>query len=202
MIISRIEYLKNKRSNIYIDDKIAFVLYKGDLCKYNLNEGEEITIDLYERIISETLCKRAFLRSMHLLEKKDYTTREIREKLSSALYPEKAVEYAVSELEGFGYLNDLRYAERYIELSCEKRSRREISHKLSEKGISRAIIEEAFINTRENGYIIDENELITEILKKRHYFEKDHTPQEKSKQYNYLMSKGFSSEAVINALKN
>ena len=61
MTITGIEpYPKGKgRVAIYLNDKFAFVLYKGELSQYGLETGMTVDDELYGKILSETLFIRA-----------------------------------------------------------------------------------------------------------------------------------------------
>ena len=73
MIITSIKEYDKKRSQIYIDGEKAFLLYKGEIRKYKLEQDKEIDQITYDVIVREVLGKRAILRAMNLLQKKDYT---------------------------------------------------------------------------------------------------------------------------------
>lgn len=201
MIVTKIQSLDKKRYIVYVDDRVAFVLYKGDLFTYKVEEGSELSDDIYKRICDEVLKKRVLLRLGHLLEKRDYTKRQLRDKLRDGYYPEEVIDYGIEKVIGYGFVDDKRYAMRYIECYITKRSIKRIKSDLFTKGIDREIIEEALLETMDDGLVQDEAALIQDILRKRHYYEKEHTIQENAKQFNYLASKGFSISAIKSELK-
>lgn len=201
MIVTKIQSLDKKRYIVYVDDRVAFVLYKGDLFTYRVEEGSELSGDIYKRICDEVLKKRVMLRLGHLLEKRDYTKRQLRDKLRDGYYPEEVIDYGIEKVIGYGFVDDKRYAMRYIECYITKRSIKRIKSDLFTKGIDREIIEEALLETMDDGLVQDEAALIQDILRKRHYYEKEHTIQENAKQFNYLASKGFSISAIKSELK-
>ena len=92
MKITGIEEVSKSRSKIDIDNEFAFVLYKGELRLYQIVLGEEISEKAYREIMKEVLPKRAKLRAMNLLTKRDYTTARLREKLVQGGYPASVVE--------------------------------------------------------------------------------------------------------------
>jgi len=201
MIVTKVQPLDKKRNIVYVDDRVAFVLYKGDLFTYRIEEDTELSDDTYNKICEEVLKKRALLRLGHLLEKRDYTERQLRDKLHEGYYPDDVIEYAVNKVIGYGFVDDKRYTSRYIECYLQKKSKQRIKSDLFTKGIGKDIIEAAFCELEDDGLVQDEAELIRDILRKRHYYEKEHTMQENAKQFNYLMSKGFSLSAIKNELK-
>lgn len=204
MIVTRINPLDKKRYEIYLDNKLAFVLYKSELRSFDLQENGEMTQSDYDEIVDNILPKRALLRCGHLLEKRDYTKKQLEDKLKLSHYPESSIEYAINKVIGYGFINDVNYAKRYIECKLDKISKQSIKRKLWEKGIDKADIDRAFELVEEDGVVQNEDELIQKILTKRHYFDSDLNSidnKERNKQYNYLRSKGFSNDAIIRNLK-
>lgn len=212
MIISKVNLLSKNRYEIYIDEKLAFVLYKSELCKYGIKAGFEISEELYSDIVKNTLYKRALLRCSHLLERRDYTSYELYKKLKEGAYPIDAADYAINKLISYGYVNDESYARRYIESYISSRSLNRIKQDLYKKGIKSDIFDKAWNILSEDGIEVDEEGLINKLLEKRHYFDKisdiknnegsrDDLVKEYNKQFNYLMTKGFKSENIKKALK-
>ena len=169
MLVTQVTELSKSRSKVYIDQKFAFVLYKGELRLYHIKEGEELRTEDYRTIMQEVLPKRAKLRAMNLLQGREYTTSQLRTKLQKGYYPPEIIEQAIEYVAGFHYIDDLRYAVDYITYHENSRSRRRIEQDLQGKGISSATIEEAWQNWRENGGEQDEQSMIRELLRKKHY---------------------------------
>ena len=69
MQVMQISGLDKKRMRIFLEDGRSFVLYRGEVRRYSLEEGAELSAGQYEEICSEILKKRARRRTMHLLEK-------------------------------------------------------------------------------------------------------------------------------------
>ena len=55
--------------------------YKGELKRFGIKQGEDLTQENYEKIQNEVLLKRAKKRAMHLLEDMDRTESALRKKL-------------------------------------------------------------------------------------------------------------------------
>lgn len=201
MEITKLQLLDKKRYIVYLDNNIAFVLYKGDLFTYGINEGENMSEEIYNTICVDVLRKRALLRLGHLLEKRDYTEKQLRDKLREGYYPTEVIDFAIDKVKGYGFVDDYRYAMRFIECSISKKSKQRIKTDLFGKGIDKNIIDVAFEELESDGVLQDEAALVREMLRKRHYYEKEHTMQENAKQFNYLMSKGFSISAIKSELK-
>ncbi len=198
MTITGIEpYSKGKgREAVYLNDKFAFVLYKGELSQYGLECGMTVDDELYEKIMKETVFPRARKRGMNLLMKMDRTEADVRGKLSEGGYPPEAVDDAITYLKSFHYIDDMRYASEYIRCKSSSMSRKQIGLKLSQKGVDKSIVEEAFTEFDDESGQDNrsaEKQLIRKLILKR-------CPQgvadldynAKQKLYAYLYGKGFS----------
>ena len=53
MLVTQVTELSKSRSKVYIDQKFAFVLYKGELRLYHIKEGEELRTEDYRTIMQE-----------------------------------------------------------------------------------------------------------------------------------------------------
>ena len=91
MIISQLESISYARYKVFIDEEFAFVLYKGELSRYSIQLGAELSVEVYNKIKTEVIFKRAKLKAMHLLERMNRTESNLRQKLKQGLYPEDAL---------------------------------------------------------------------------------------------------------------
>ncbi len=201
MKVTAFEELSASRSKVYIDGEFAFVLYKGELRSYRLRAGEEIAQKDYDEIMKEVLPKRAKLRAMNLLAKREYTERQLRDKLKAGYYPQRVIEEALAYVAGFHYTDDLRYACDYIMGHEDTRSRRRIEQDLLGKGIDRDVLEQAWSRWEEQGGRQDDAAMIQALLKKRGYDVEKAERKERQRTYSFLVRKGFSGDAVRKALK-
>lgn len=200
MIITKITELSKSRCKVYIDEKFAFVLYKGELRLYHIEEGKELSQLDYEEILSTVLPKRAKLRAMNLLQKRSYTEKQLRDKLEEGLYPTDIIEEAIEYVKSFRYIDDLQYAMDYISCYEERKARKKLESELLRKGISKEILENAFCKWEESGGQQDEMTMIQEYLEKKHYNEAGDI-KEKSRIYGFLLRKGFSPERIQEAMR-
>lgn len=200
MLITKIEELDKKRTRIYIDEEFAFVLYKGELRTYKLEEGQEIGIEEYNRIVEETLPKRAKLRCMNLLKARAYTERQLREKLARSEYPERIIEEAIAYVKSFGYVDDRQYAQDFIASHMAGRSCRRMEQDLMGKGIGRDIIQEVMSDMEEEGEMPEETDMAAKILKKKNYDPETASNKEKQKMAALLYRKGFQMDTIRSVL--
>lgn len=196
MIVTDIVELTKSRCRVFIDGSFAFVLYKGELRKYSVEKDKEITVEVYSELTALVLPKRAKMRSMKLLENKDYTEKQLRDKLKQGEYPKEAIEEAVSYVKSYHYIDDDRYAAAYIEYHMENKSRQRIFQDLLKKGIDKACIEKQWEKLELMGLQGNEEEMIRALLEKKHYFEKTADIKEQRRVYAFLMRRGFSGDLV------
>lgn len=196
MIVTDIVELTKSRSKVFIDGSFAFVLYKGELRRYSLAPEKEITDEIYEEVMKTILPKRAKMRSMKLLQNKEYTEKQLRDKLQQGGYPEEVIEDAVSYMKSYRYIDDDRYAAAYIEYHIENKSRQCIIQELLKRGISRECVERQWNHLERMGVKGNEEEMIRAILEKKHYFEKQADIKEQRRIYAFLMRRGFSGNLV------
>lgn len=199
MIVTRTEAVTKTKYKVYIDGQFAFVLYKGELSRYHVIEGQGLPEEAYEKIRDEVLTKRAKLRAMHLLNAMGRTESQLTEKLKQGGYPEDIVKEALAYVKSFGYVNDINYARNFIDNRKDKKSRKEIVILLKGKGVSDEDIERAM----EECYGKDTAVLaIEKLMRKRRYAPGEASYEEKQKFMAYLMRKGFSYDDVCRALEN
>ncbi len=196
MIITEMTELDKKRYKVFIDGEYAFVLYKGEIRDYSLKSGAEISENIYNEIMSVVLPKRAKLRAMNLLQKKDYTEKQLRDKLLEGMYPAGIIDDAVSYVKSFRYIDDDRYARDYITYQMENRSRSRITQDLLGKGLSKEVIMGAI----QELYAEDEGEVeinqIRALLAKKHYDTENCDYKEKQKMMAFLLRKGYSMSLI------
>ena len=200
MKITAIEELSKARSRVWIDGEFAFVLYKGELRLYRIREGEEITEEALKTIRQEVLPKRAKLRAMNLLKSREYTTKQLHDKLKQGGYPEDIITQALDYVASYHYTDDLRYAVSYMQSHETDKSRRRIEQDLMRKGIGKETLEKAWQTWEARGGEQDEQQMISELLEKRGYCPREADIREKQRLYGFLMRRGFSGEQVRKAL--
>lgn len=145
------------------------------------------------------LRKRARLRCMHLLERRDYTEKQLRDKLrlGKTDYPQEIIDDALAYVKSYRYVDDARYARQYVESVKERKSRRQITQELYRKGVARDLVEAAFEETEQ----IPEEELIRFWMEKRRYCPETADLKEKRRMYAFLMRKGFSTAHVSSMMR-
>ena len=167
MKVTQIEEISKSRARVYIDEEFAFVLYKGELRSFHIRADEEVSEEDYRNIMEEVLPRRAKLRAMNLLKSREYTVKQLHDKLKDGGYPEEITEQALDYVESFHYTDDLRYATGFIRNHEGNRSRRRIEQDLLGKGIDRTVLEQAWATWEEEGGCQDEGAMIQALLEKK-----------------------------------
>ena len=196
MTVTEIRPISKTRSRVYLDGGQAFVLYKGELRKYQIREGEELDEETQQELYTQVLPKRAKLRAMNLLKNRQYTERQLMDKLLLGGYDQETAQKAVDYVKAYRYVDDSRYACDYISCHMGSHSLKEIEQKLLQKGVDRQLIRSAMEELEENGFVPDEEEMIRKLLEKKRYSAEHASEKDKQRIYSYLYRKGFSIDTA------
>ena len=197
MIITNIEAVTKAKSRVYIDEQLAFVLYKGELSRYKIKKDEEISEETYREIIDEVLTKRAKIRCIYLLKSMDRTEYQLRTKLKQGGYPEEAVNTAIEYVKNLHYIDDNRYAQYYIEGRTGSKSKQQITQDLLRRGISKELIQSIYEQQEPE----DETDQIRKWVEKKRVDLETADPKEIIRLYGFLMRKGFQSSDISKVLR-
>lgn len=193
MIVTKIEPITKGKYKVYVDEQFAFVLYKGELSRFQLKEEGEIAEETVRQIKNEVLLKRAKLRAMHLLNDMFRTEDQLRQKLRQNGYPEDVTDEAIAYVKSFGYINDEAYIRNFVESRKDKKSRKELYALLSQKGVKGESVDRILDEIYEEH---SDRKAIYEILRKKRWNPENADDKEKQKMYGYLVRKGFRYEDV------
>lgn len=197
MIITNIEAVTKAKSRVYIDEQLAFVLYKGELSRYKIKKDEEISEEAYREIIDEVLTKRAKIRCIYLLKSMDRTEYQLRTKLKQGGYPEEAVNTAIEYVKNLHYIDDNRYAQYYIDGRTGSKSKQQITQDLLRRGISKELIQSIYEQKEPE----DETEQIRKWVEKKRVDLETADPKEINRLYGFLMRKGFQASDISKVIR-
>lgn len=178
-----------------MDEGFALVLYGGEIRRFHIEEGGELSREAYDEIVGGILCRRARERMIYLLKASDKTEAQLRRKLKEGGYPEPAVEAAITFAREHRYIDDAGYAERYIRSRGTRMSKRQIAYDLQQKGIDREIIAGCL-----EEFPIQEDRIVRSYLKKKGLDGRDLSPEERRKAGMALGRKGISWEIIRKVL--
>lgn len=194
MLVTEIVPFDKRRSKVILDEDFTLVLYRGDLRRFNIEEGQLFSEEAYEELLHEVLFKRARERVLFLLKASDKTEQELVRKLKDGGYPKEAIDYAVGFLKEHRFINDENYGRRYVEYNSRRKSEKQIQYELQRKGIDKEVIREIL----EEQPVDEECQIEAYIRKKcRNLAQLEEMDRkERSKLIAALARKGFSYEAV------
>ncbi len=193
MTVTGLEAVTKTKYKVFIDGQFAFVLYKGELSRFHLSEGEDVTPETVRKIRDEVVLKRAKLRALHLLEDMPRTESQLRQKLKDGAYPPDVIDDTIDYVKSFGYLDDASYARDFIETRKGKKSRQELYGALMQKGLDKTLVTQALDAAYQEE---DAKEAVRTLMEKRHYDPDTADETQRQKFLAYLMRKGFSYEDV------
>lgn len=199
MIVTKIEPLTKIKWKVYLNGKFVFVLYKGELSRFHIVQGEELSEEIFLKIKEEVILKRVKLRALHLLNQMDRTEEQLRTKLKQGYYTDEMIDQAISYVKSFGYIEDSSYAKRYILSKQKSKSKKEIYAQLYQKGVAKDVIEHAMEECYEQN---EEIMAIRSLIDKKHFDIENATDSEKIKMYGSLARKGFSYEDIRQVIQN
>ena len=115
--------------------------------------------DTSDKIIDEKeLLIKGKKRALRLLERKDYSRKELVDKLYKDGYSDELVEKIIEYVDSYHYLDDTRVAGSYIRGRMGYKSKRELEYMLKQKGISEEEI--SIMRRKPSTTIIDELEAV------------------------------------------
>lgn len=194
MTITKIQEKKGGKRLISLNDEPAFVLTEAQVRELGLTEHMEIDEDILARVRG-MLYRNGVLRAMLILEKRDKTEFELRQKLKEDCCDDELVDEILSFAREKNYVNDLRYAQNFIRNRQQEKSRKELKGLLRMHGVGEDDIEEAFSSEETE----DERSAIERWMKKKRFDPENADESEKRKFIAFLVRKGFPYGAVKEA---
>jgi len=138
-------------------------------------------------------------RALRLLERKDYSKKELENRLLKDGYEQEITEEIIAYVDSYHYLDDSRVAENFIRSRKSYKSKRELQYMLKQKGIA-----EEQISTAMEEHYSGEEEAIMKYLRKFHAEEEmlsEMSYEEKQKIAVKLYRKGFEQDKIRKMLQ-
>ncbi len=190
---------RNRRvRRIYLDDDYAFSMPEELYLRLHLYEKETLTEEEVEHLRGKVFCQAAREAAIRYLSCRDRTAKGLFERLQRAGYDEPAARAAVEEMTTIGYVDDRRYAQRYVsELQRTKAlSRKAMRLALQARGLESELIDEVIAESAH-----DEEEAALRGVKKKFGKYDLSEPAVHKKAVAFLMHRGFSYEVVRRILR-
>ncbi|MDE5770209.1 MAG: RecX family transcriptional regulator [Ruminococcus sp.] len=144
MKITSVKIYKGTTYEAEIDSTRKIYLHADIIADFDIHEGMEIERSELKKIIYASNFRRAYQYALYCLDYRDYSAREMLEKLVKTYKNESLCSAVVKKLESAGIIDDERYAEklavRYVE--ARKYGFRRAKHEIIMKGIDEYLVED------------------------------------------------------------
>ena len=196
MTITEIKKKRKGLSGLYIDYEFALDIDTETLLSHRIDVGTDIDDEKLRELIDHSNIKRAKDKAMWLISYRDYSKKEITEKVAKESSLD-AAQKAVERLCELGLINDEKYAKRYAHdlIFIKRLSKSGAVRKLKEKGIDKDLAEMTV-----DEFDIDYCESIKAIVDKKYA---KHLSDEKGKRrcVNGLLRLGYSYSDINSVLR-
>jgi regulatory protein len=152
------------RYSIFLDGEFAFGIGRDLLLESGIARGEFLDQDRLDAILAKDAIDRAVSAAMRALDQRMQTGQELRTRLRRKDFDPATIDAALEKLAEYGFLNDERFAELWIEnrLAHRPRGKRMLEQELRQKGIDREIVQETVA-----GMEIDDRAAALDLANKR-----------------------------------
>lgn len=136
--------------------------------------------------------------ALYLIEFKDRTEKELRDKFREKGYDENDTEDEIEFLKNYGYINDKRYAEHFTHdaINIKKWGKMRIRTELLRKGVDRETID----NIIEDAFFEVGNDLVLTQMQTRFKNSDFSNIKERTRIFNFFMRRGFSPDEIKGAM--
>ena len=185
---------------LHMDNYEKYTLSLEAVYKHNLKKEKMIHKEEFDAIIIEENYRAGKTKALKYIERGDKTFSQVSGYLEKKEYSPQVIEEVMKFLIEYDFINDERYAERYIKGRKRTDGKNKIKYALKKKGINEDIITEKLLNINEE----EELEAINKIVNKKILtLIKDGKDEYfiKNKLYSYISSKGFYGDCVLKSIK-
>ncbi|MBQ1966301.1 MAG: regulatory protein RecX [Clostridia bacterium] len=185
---------RTKLFEVYSEAGLEFLANEKFLNGNDILLHAQFDDDDFELIRARAHLLDGIRKSVDILSRKDYSRKELLQKLCDKGVPEDAAEGAVQYMINHGYQDDVRYAKRLAELGANTYGRRRVEQMLYTHGIEKETIREVCDEVFENSEQEEEKlDLILEKAAKGHDLS---DPNQRNKLFAKLARLGYSSSAI------
>lgn len=187
---------KNSRVSVFVDEEYAFSLTDEAVVEYGLFVGADINNFPLEEICKNDRYKQALSSAFMILSRNPKSEKQLCDYLFKKEFDKNTVERVLERLKELNYIDDLRFAQSFIENSSHS-GVNAIRFKLKSKGISDEIINSVLEN-------VDDDEQLSkavEIIKKQMpRYSKYEIFEQKRKLNDFLYRKGYQWDVIKSAI--
>lgn len=200
--ITKIEIQKRnkERINLYLDYEYAFSLSAELVYKEGLKVNAEIDSEKLKVLAEHEGLLRCKESALRIIERSYKTEKEVRDKLKLKGYEDISINKSVEFLKEYNFLNDIKYAKAFISDKLNSSGSQKIKYELTQKGISKDIIDEELSKLNKD----NEKDAAFNLAKKKFdIIRKKENDNYKisGKLYRYLLSKGYGYDVISGVVK-
>lgn len=198
MKITKLEVQKNdkNRVNLYVDDEFYSGIPAELVYLEHLKTGLEIDEKDLKKIIFENEKSKAMSRVTKYIGSSLKTQKQIRDYLRKKEYSEDTIEFVMSKLVEYNYIDDKKYAQAYVLTYGKKYGKLKLKSQLKVKGVSEEIIE----------CVLEDNKVDSiESVASKYLKNKVMSYEVCQKLFRFLYSRGYEFDEInsyINKLKS
>jgi regulatory protein len=183
----------SEKYKVFVNEEFVFFASLEVLYKMCIKQGQQVDEDILDNLKFESDKILAFSIALDLSLRGLKTKKQINDYLYKKGYDKQVQEHVIEKLEGYGYINDLEYAERYVEQLKLTKGKNLIKQQLFQKGISQSLIDQVTKNLNQEENVLN---VAAKYLKN-----KEKSQENKQKLYRHLLSRGFLYGEVSSAVK-
>lgn len=198
MKITKLEVQKNdkNRVNLYVDDEFYSGIPAELVYLEHLKTGLEIDEKDLKKIIFENEKSKAMSRVTKYIGSSLKTQKQIRDYLRKKEYSDDTIEFVMSKLVEYNYIDDKKYAQAYVLTYGKKYGKLKLISQLKIKGVSEEIIE----------CVLEDNKVDSiESVASKYLKNKVMSYEVSQKLFRFLYSRGYDFDEInsyINKLKS
>lgn len=148
MEITKIEIQKNNkdRANIYLDEKFFSGISLELVVKEHLKVGMILDEEHLKTLIVEDEKSNALAKAVKYMGTNLKTAKQLRDYLKKKDYNPSTIEFVLSKMYEYNYIDDENYARAYILTYSNKYGKLKLKLQLKQKGVSEEIIDNLIAN--------------------------------------------------------
>ena len=188
---------RNKtRANVYIDGEFSMALEMLTVMKLGLKIGQVVSQEQLADAVFDSEKSVAFDKAMGYLGRGMKTAKQMRNYLEKKAYAPEVVEYVITRLKEYRYIDDVAYAKLYVEHNSATKGERRLKQELVSKGIA--------LSLAEQHSQLDGEQALSDAtrLAEKYMRSKPCDIKTLQKLQRYLLSRGYGYDIVNNVLHN
>lgn len=195
MTITEVRTTKKGRISVYVDGEYLFAVEEESWQMSGLRVNAEVDEIQLNELLADSNRIKAKRRALNMLSLRDYSSGVLKERLAAKTDPRSA-QSAVERMVELGFVDDERYAERYVEELCEVKlfGKRRIRMELQKRKIPSDIIRDVLERLDD-----DESNRALELVKRK--FGRIENEADYRRAFSLLERSGYGYNDIRTALR-